>query len=449
MTRRAVPIVAALLVMQATLVVGTEQFVITPAGKDHADLPASIEYAQQLEAVDDDSNSTVGSRHLVESEDAKSSDTAPRTDSTALSESQAAPPPDVVLDIRTLYSLQDAAAAGHVEAGTLQQAMLQQIDRKLAAGLPEGEQNVLVQNIVGFVLSGGNPSVADHLAERDNLSALQRKLLRGASLYMRGKREEASGLLAKVNALLLRPSIAGRVALVQAVLETGDGERRQALLAVAIASMPGSLVEESALRRSALFYAMKGNQHMFWKRANRYLRRFPHSIYVKPFLQDVMNSILKLGNEKAVPEGIQIDIFLIQIPQSMRRSFYLNLARQAALRNLVDLTRFASRRSLRLSVPGSQEAQVAGLYGLIFEVTSAGPVDDDQGLRNLNPELLPPLERRILEAGLKVVDAIRRPVAASSTGTSLLDSGEEDLGLKKTAELSLAGADRSIEESSR
>ena len=451
MTGRKIPLVVVLLVMRAAVALGAEHSALAPAGGMHADPPEPAVEVEQRSATDEHGSSPADTIDSAPHEDVSSGadDTAPRAGPAAVSEIQSTQQPDIISDIRALYSLQDAAAAGHREAATFQKVMLQQIDRKLAERMPGDEPDVLVQSVVGFVLSGGNPLAADRLAEREDLSALHRKLLRGASLYMRGKREEASGLLAEIDALLLQPSIAGRVALVQAMLETRNEERRQALLAVAIASMPGSLVEESALRRSALSYAGKGRQHLFWKRAIRYLRRFPHSIYAKPFLHDVMNGILKLESDKAMPDRLQIDTFLTQIPQPDRRTLYLSLARQAALRNHVDLTKFASRRSLRLSVPGSQEAQIARLYSLIFEVTSEGPVDANDGLRNLNRELLPPLEQRILEASLAVVGAIREPAAVSSAGTALQDNGEEALELQKTAQLSLASADKGIEESSR
>jgi chemotaxis protein MotC len=369
--------------------------------------------------------------------------------SAAPAQDQIGQPSDIISDIRALYALQDAAASGHLEASGLQRAMLRQIDGKLASGTPIGPFEAVAQNLAGYVLSGGNPKAADRLAEQEGVDPPYRRLLRGAALYMRGRREEAAALLEGIDALSLRPSLAGRVALAQAMLETHDGDRRQALLAVAIAAMPGSLVEESALRRSALLYAESGNQALFWKRVNRYVRRFPRSIYAPLFLRDVVGGILQFESSKAEPDRDRIDSLLSGLPRNDRQKLYLALARQAALSNHAGLAKFAARRAFRLAEPGGQEAQVAKLYTLIFDVTSDVPADTGENLRSLEFEILPPLERRLLEASLAVLGAILEPAVESGTSIREVEEIGEQAALRKLADLSITNAAEIIGESLR
>ena len=82
--------------------------------------------------------------------------------------------PPVLSDIRALYAMQDAAAAGHREATSLQKAMLQQINRKLAHENPNVEPDILASGVAGFVLSGGNPMTAERLANQEGISRLHR-----------------------------------------------------------------------------------------------------------------------------------------------------------------------------------------------------------------------------------------------------------------------------------
>ena len=387
----------------------------------------------------------------VSSEEQRATLPAGEVQAEAVTEGELGAPnlPTVLSDIRALYALQDAAAGGLNEAGALQKALLQQISRKLAMDIPESLPNALAPGVAGFVLSGGNPALADLLAERQGLSTLHRKLLHGASLYMRGKLEAASVELSDIDVLQLQPSLAGRVALVQAMLETKDEDRRQSLLSVAIATMPGSLVEESALRRSALFYAANGLERLFWKRASRYLRRFQRSLYAPAFLLEATNTMMKLEIDKANPDRLQFDILLAQLPQASRRKLYLHLARQAALRNLVDLSEFAAHRSLRLSMAGSQEAEISELYGTIFDVTSVDSTNSAQVLQSMTGELLPPLERRLLGASLTVTGEINRPVIEGGSEAAESGSATGIPELQKAVELSLAAADEAMKESSQ
>ena len=349
--------------------------------------------------------------------------------------------PSVLSDIRALYAMQDAAAAGHQEATSLQGALLQQISRKLANENPNVEPNILASGVVGFVLSGGNPMAAERLASQESISRLHRKLLLGASFYMRGKRKEASEELAGIDVFALKPSVAGRVALVKAMLETSDGVRQQQLLSIAIALMPGSLIEESALRRSALIYARAGRQREFWQRADRYIRRFSRSLYARDFLFDVIGEVLNWETSGRMPDLQHFDLLLGTIRVSDRRNLYLHLARQATRANLVGLTEFASHRLLRLSAVGSREAQLAQLYDSIFDVASGNSERAAAVLMALDPLALPSLEQKLRSASLAVVGQIQDKVGAVEADFEPSSGTGETSELLRTAKAELERAD--------
>jgi chemotaxis protein MotC len=349
--------------------------------------------------------------------------------------------PKVISDIRSLYVLQDAAAGGHREAAMLQKAMLSQISRKLEADIAAADPASLAQDVVGFVLSGGNPGLAEALSERSGISGFDKKLLRGAAFYMRGSRPEAVAAWSTVEAAQLRPSVGGRVSLAQAMLETEDQSRRQHLLSLAIALMPGSLIEESALRRSALSFAGSSHQRRFWKRAEQYLRRFPYSLYSREFLFTVMDNVVGFEKSPMRADLQKLEHFLDKVPTANRRSLYLHLARQASLGYLVNLTEFAARRALRLSVEGSQEAQQAELYSSIYEVVSGETDLASASLRKLQPDLLPSLEQKLLVASLAVADEIRKPADAGLTVDVTAPGNDLTSKITQAAEAALLKAD--------
>lgn len=328
-------------------------------------------------------------------------------------------PDPILAELDVLFRLQDAAARGVSDAASLQKGMLVAVGEKLMT-LDEKETQRLGPYVAGYVLSGGNPQAAERLAKLEGLPAPQRRLLEGTALFMKGERQEAAKKFDGLDPLHWPSRVAGRLALAQALL-TDDEQLRQKSLAVAISAMPGSLIEESALRRSALAYAESRKENPFWQRLERYQRRFPHSLYGAGFWDEVLRAIVswhaaagqKDGN--AAPELERLDLILGTMEVPRRRALYLSLTRIAAAVNDVPLTEFAARRLLRLSVPGSQEEQVARLYLALYAVASENSDGSRAQLSALNHTLLNAQEAALLTAGLSVAREITSELPAETS----------------------------------
>lgn len=344
----------------------------------------------------------------------------------------------VLAELDVLFRLQDAAARGVSDAASLQKAMLVAIGKKLMT-LGEAESQRLGSYVAGYVLSGGDPHTAEKLAKVESLPVSQRRLLEGAARFMKGERQEAAKQLEALDPLQLPGRVAGRLALAQALL-TDDEQLRQSRLAMAISAMPGSLIEESALRRSALAYAEAGKEQLFWRRLERYQRRFPNSLYGAGFWEEVLRLIVSwhvaAGRQDSDSplELARLDHILCAMELPRRRSLYLNLTRMAATVNDLPLTEFAARRLLRLSVMGSQEEQVARLYLALYAVASENSEDSRAQLLALNYKLLNEQELALLAAGLSIaleitgdVPAEAAPPAEQSVETTPLEDRGEKL----------------------
>lgn len=336
-------------------------------------------------------------------------------------------PPAIVRDIRSLFALQDAAANGNRSAVELQKAMIAQIGGELLREEWRQDAERFAPSVAAYVLSGGNPEVAERLSESGHLGNRSRHLLKGAALYMRGKAEEAGTELSHLKIEELPPPIGGRVALAQAMLAASNPDMKQLLLQTAIALMPGSLLEESALRRSALSYAESGNQMRFWKRADRYIRRFPRSLYAPEFMFEIIRTIVALESAGKMPDLQRLDLLLGKLDAAKRRTLYTELARHAAASNLVALSKFAARRLRRLAAPDSPDAHLAEVYDWIFEVASPNPNEAVARLRNIKVDLLSSRERSLLAAALTVIRQIEEP---AQPGDSI---GEYEKDMEKTA----------------
>jgi chemotaxis protein MotC len=347
-------------------------------------------------------------------------------------------------ELDALFLLQDATARGRQDAAALQKPLLLRLrDQFNAAPLAEAERLSLL--VAAYVLSGGDPATAERMAKEGKLSGMRKRLLEGVALFMRGDRPAAAKLLLPLDTSRLPARLAGRVALAQALLER-EPEARQQRLSWAAAAMPGTLVEESALRRSALGYAETAEQKHFWKRLTRYQRRFPDSLYARAFWEEAMDKILAWSSEGKAPQLDRLDLVLAELPVARRRALYLHLARQSAAGAHVPLTEYAARRVVRLAVPGSQEDQLGRLYLALYSIASETGEAARAGLASISPALLTPRERALREAGLAIAGQITRPAEAG--GAEASEAVPEQSPLEQRGETLLQQAAKLIAESS-
>lgn len=348
----------------------------------------------------------------------------------------------IVEHIRLLFRLQDASANGDRHAVEGQQAELAEI-RDLLAARPEGDAGSLAALVAGFVLSGGDPALADKLAAADGLPPTMRALLEGSALFMSGKQDEARKSLAGLNPDLLPDGIAGRVLLAQALLAE-DSAKRQQFLSGALSAMPGSLIEESALRRSALAYLEDGNIGSTLKRLMRYQRRFGRSIFAGSFERTIVRKLVEKEAAGLHLADEMFDGFLNELPMVDRRNLLLALTQDAAALNLVPRTEFARRRLKRLAVPGSEEDQIADLYGAIFAIAGPQASRAVEILRALDRSRLPQAEQALLAAGLAVGAEIERPIKRMTLDDAANQEASPTAELEKKVEAQIEAADSAL-----
>lgn len=354
--------------------------------------------------------------------------------------------PAILDKFSLLFRLQDQTAAGQADSIAGQKQLLLVIGTELETFLktasPE-QVRLLAPDIAAYVLSGGNPAAAAVLAKNEALDLRNRRILEASAVFMQGDNEAAARLLKDIETRGLPARLIGRLALVQALLNNGDLKAKQTLLAVAMAAMPGSLIEESALRRSALAYAEAHDERRFWERIARYQRRFPNSLYAPSFWRDVSSAIIIWCAKETGFDLEMLDLEWKDIQASHRRNLYLELTQLAAAANVRGVTEFAAARLQRLSADGSREDQVARLYMSIYRIASPEGDDALRGLKSVRRESLGNQEQALLDAALAVGEQINRPLPAVSSSAGAEDP-EED-ALEARAEVVLGGTDKLLE----
>ena len=126
--------------------------------------------------------------------------------------------------------------------------------------------------------------------------------------------------------------------------------------------MPGTLVEEAALRREIFLAGQLDDFDKFETLALQYFRRYRHSIYAGNFRQRFALSVARFSFAQKTDRFPRLVAVLDHLDRASQRSLYLLIARTALVRGKIDMTDLAAERVMALTEVGSPERERARLY---------------------------------------------------------------------------------------
>ena len=312
--------------------------------------------------------------------------------------------------LRSLFAMQDAVALGHREGVEGQRRVLALLRQERLTGLPADRATALA--LASYVLSGGPAEVAEAHAAGPDVDETSRSVLLGAAAFMRGDSDEARKMFATIDPLSLPATYGGRIALTKGMLAESASADRERYLAMAIALMPGTLVEEAALRRSALTFAERRDAAGYWRRTERYRRRFPRSLYAPDFINSMAGHVVDFVQNGHAVDLQHLDRACASLPLNQRRSLYLSLAREATARGSAELATLAGRRVTRLAADGSVEHDLGLLYTWIHAIAGEQRAEATARMTAIDRSRLQPVDRDVLDAALWMIEQIQVPVRA-------------------------------------
>jgi chemotaxis protein MotC len=259
-----------------------------------------------------------------------------------------------------------------------------------------------------FVLSGGDPSVLS--AWEDGLSpgSPEEKLFEGVMAYGGGRITAAESALLSLDARSFDPMLGGHLALAQALLASRiNPERAFLYFDAARLLLPGTIVEEAALRQIAVLAARTGNKDRFAEAATTYLGRFPRSAYIAGFETQLAFQVARFSGQDG---GLVLRELLKAHPQGWGRClpcFLATVAEQAVIFGKTGLAIDAALAASPLVADGSPEKQRLLLYhGAALIVTQ----DFERGraaLQSVKPESLSEKDRELLNATIALSAKLR------------------------------------------
>jgi chemotaxis protein MotC len=325
-------------------------------------------------------------------------------------------PNDPVKLVRTLELLQDSIASGTTPADARRE-LIEVIGTRLMAADPAvwtDRRNADAALL--YMLNGGNPSVMIRLEGTVGDDIERAKLLAAVGAYAAGSKADATSLWKEIELTSLPAGLVGPAALVKAnLLMDSDPRKAMQLADIARLEVPGSLVEEAALRRGIEIAAKLGDAERFEFYATDYATRFPRSLYGAAFRTLVSESYLQLASMHASDDAPRLDAILAPLPLAGRIESYLEVARTAVVAADMAEAKAAAETALSLSAPDTVERRRAELYLTAALVFVGDPIASRQDIAALERSEISPSDRELLDAVIAVVDQIHRWPADAGT----------------------------------
>ena len=299
-----------------------------------------------------------------------------------------------------------------------------------------------------FVLSGGDVSVLMPLGEDLEPQTNEKKLFDGIVAYGNGRTAEAESILLSLDASSFDASRGAHLSLAQALLASRTNpERAFEYFERARLLLPGTLIDEAALRQIVVLASKTSNRERFSRAAISYLSRFRRSAYVAGFETQLAFHIVRFDGR----DGLLILQKLLNAhPQGWGRClacFLESISEQAILSGKVDLASTAAQAAMPFAANDSPEKQRLLLYnGAALIVTK----DFARGLDALNSVRTSNLNKKDRElhiASLALAAKLRAtpaPLSQLDASASSLPKHDHDFlpgGPQAEAKAALASAD--------
>ena len=313
---------------------------------------------------------------------------------------------------RTLERVQDATATGDNSAAEMQSKLIVQMGTDLKNAKHSDLQDARnLRAVAIYLFSGGNPNIAERQLIPLKMGLENKTLLDGALAYARGDKASAIKFLGNVDLASLPPTLAGRVALVKAILMSAeDPKAALSLLGTARALMPGTLVEEGALRRCISFAGKLADIEQLEHCASSYIRRFPKSLYWKDFEESFTLSLIEMDYLKAGGTTSRLNVILKDLPPADYRKMLLMISKAAVGHGRHALAISCAQSAGELSHAGSGEMARSNLYEGAILIVGEGYESGKIKLEKIDTSLLDPSDRSLLEKALELsLQIARRP----------------------------------------
>lgn len=348
----------------------------------------------------------------------------------ARADEPAAPAP--YKSIRALRRLQEQVAHGSTAAHTAQPTLLASMATNFLDADPMVWRDARnARAAIIYLFSGGKPAVVRTILSRSTMPREVDRLLKGALAYAEGQDQIARDLLEPIDPRAVPAVVGGPLALVEATLFAGSDPKKAArFLDIARLLVPGSLVEEAALRRQITLETGPAALSKFVALSRQYLHRFQSSIYAQNFKQHLAAAAVRIGAQGDVALIGRLDPIMEELPKEEQRALFLGIARAAITQGHTEAARYSAERAATIATDSARDSVRAQLYLDAAAIVSDDVVKGIAALEAADGARLSPEDADLRDAALAVARAVQAPVAVPTDGaTAPLPVGDQDAAL--------------------
>ncbi|MBB4953952.1 chemotaxis protein MotC [Agrobacterium vitis] len=317
------------------------------------------------------------------------------------------------LMLRSLQFVQDSVVMGDHSAADMQRFVLERIDKRLRSADPaEFRDPRNVDAALIYTMSGGNPATLEYLVSRDIDGHFDNRVTDVLRQYLSGKGALVANSITSMVDVYKNTRISAYLALVAGnVTFAKDPAGSLKFYDLARLFMPGTIVEEAALRRSFSIAIEVGQVQKALIYANRYARRFLHSPYANQFADMLVQLIV--DHFKEMKEEDVLATLAIMDPER-QREIYLRIARRASINGNQQLAALAAGHAQALVGSSGGNDPQALLYGGLARIPTTDVKTALKTIENLKESELSASDKALLEAARRVAeDIVTLPTAAN------------------------------------
>lgn len=342
--------------------------------------------------------------------------------------------------MRDLHRLQEQMAHGSLAAQAAQANLMGMIERVFLDADPASWRDPRnARAAILYLFSGGKPTVVRTLLTRSIMPVDLDRLLKGALAYAEGQDQIARDLLDPIDPRSVPAVIGGQLALVEATLVSGsDRKKATHLFDLARLLVPGTLVEEAALRRQIAMQADPAALGPFVALSRQYLHRFHTSIYAQNFKQHVAAMAVRVAAAGDVAQVGKLDPVLAELPAPERRTVYLGMAKAAVVQGRMVAARYAAEHAATLAKDTAPDALRAQLYINAAAIVTEDVAKGVAALEAADQTRLTPDDVDLRDAALAIARSVQAPVLDFTGGLSATASPDTDAALVDQAHKALA-----------
>ncbi|MGL4405812.1 MAG: hypothetical protein ACRCT6_08635 [Notoacmeibacter sp.] len=309
--------------------------------------------------------------------------------------------------LRSLQLVQDRMAHGNSRAMNAQvvllDEMLKEMERGSSLGTMDENQTVFILGMA--LLNGADPERIRSVLGESGIASKDPFLL-ATLAYAEGRIAESMTAFELVDPEKLPLSAFAQLQLtIGVILTKTEPEKAIKAFAAARLAAPGTLIEESALRREAMLAIADPKRFLVLLRS--YLNRFENSPFASAFISQFAFAISQLEPEAQIEITQALNTVLTKARKTDRQNFYAILARSSLIGGANALTEFATNQALR-EITNPSMLLSARLYHAAFHVAGA---DYEKAAAELHSLMRAPLlesDQEILKAAIGVAKELRR-----------------------------------------